>query len=128
MRTVKGSYAKGFGIKFHPVDAYQKAGTVDELIVQLELFARMGLINRYPILMSQLEWLQSQQSKDGKWNLPTKVMTDGSQWTAILRIEKDWRSPARKEADLTFRMLLIQKLQWERQMRMLDRRDDGYPI
>ena len=30
--------------------------------------------------------------------------------------------------DLTFRMLLILKNQWERQVRMLDRRDDGYPI
>jgi hypothetical protein len=34
----------------------------------------------------------------------------------------------RKEADLTFRMLLILKNQWDRQIRMLDRRDDGYPI
>ena len=35
---------------------------------------------------------------------------------------------ARKEADLTFRVLLILKYQWERQIRMLDRRDDGYTI
>jgi len=45
-----------------------------------------------------------------------------------LRLEKDWRSPARKESDLTFRVLLILKYQWERQIRMLDRRDDGYTI
>jgi hypothetical protein len=29
---------------------------------------------------------------------------------------------------MTFRLLLIMKNQWERQMQMLDRRDDGYPI
>jgi hypothetical protein len=56
------------------------------------------------------------------------MINDSSRWTHILRIEKDWRSPARKEADLTFRMLIILKHQWERQIRMLDRRDDGYPI
>ena len=33
-----------------------------------------------------------------------------------------------EEADLTFRVLLILKYQWERQIRMLDRRDDGYTI
>ena len=49
-------------------------------------------------------------------------------WTHLIRIERDWRSPARKEAGLTFRMLLILKNQWERQVLMLDRRDDGYPI
>ena len=46
----------------------------------------------------------------------------------MLRLERDWRSPARKESDLTFRMLVIFKHQVERQVRMLDRRDDGYPI
>ncbi len=29
---------------------------------------------------------------------------------------------------MTFRVLLILKYQWERQIQMLDRRDDGYPI
>ncbi len=101
---------------------------MDELLVILELFSRLGLINRYPLLMSHLEWLQSQQGKDGRWNLSTKLISDSSRWTTLLRIEKDWRSPARKESDLTFRMLLILKNQWERQIRMLDRRDDGYPI
>ena len=94
----------------------------------IEHFARLGLINRYPLLMSHLEWLQSQQGKDGRWNLSTKLINDASRWTTLLRIEKDWRSPTRKEADLTFRMLLIIKNQWESQISMLDRRDDGYPI
>jgi hypothetical protein len=79
-------------------------------------------------LISHLDWLQSQQAKDGKWNFPTKLINDSSRWTQLLRIEKDWRSPARKEADLTFRMLLILKNQWQAQIPMLDRRDDGYPI
>ncbi len=42
---------------------------MDELLVHLELFARLGLINRYPLLMSHLEWLQSQQGKNGRWNV-----------------------------------------------------------
>jgi hypothetical protein len=101
---------------------------MDELLVLLELFSALGLINRYPLLMSHLDWAQSQQGKEGRWNLPTRLINDNSRWTTLLRIEKDWRSPVRKEADLTFRMLLIIKNQWERQIRMLDRRDDGYPI
>jgi len=128
VRTAKGTFVKGGGVALHPVEHYQKHGNMDELLTYLELFARLGLINRYPMLMAHLEWLHSLQGKDGKWNLPTKLISDTSRWTALLRIEKDWRSPARKEADLTFRMLLILKHQWERQVRMLDRRDDGYPI
>jgi hypothetical protein len=128
VRTAKGAFPKGNGVKLHGLEYYQKHGQMDELLMHLELFARLGLINRYPLLMSHLEWLQSQQGKDGRWNLSTKLINDASRWTTLLRIEKDWRSPARKEADLTFRMLLIIKNQWESQISMLDRRDDGYPI
>jgi hypothetical protein len=128
IRTAKGAFPRGHGIKLHPTEFYQRKGHVDELLTYLELFARLGLINRYPLLMSQLDWLQSLQTKEGRWNLPTKLIHDSSRWTSLLRIEKDWRSPTRKEADVTFRMLLILKHQWERQIRMLDRRDDGYPI
>jgi hypothetical protein len=128
VRTAKGSFPKSHGIRVGTLEEYQTKGTVDELLVLLELFSRLGLINRYPSLMSLLEWLQSQQGKDGKWNLPTKLINDSSRWTALIRIEKDWRSPTRKEADLTFRMLLILKHQWERQIVMLGRRDDGYPV
>jgi hypothetical protein len=78
--------------------------------------------------MSHLDWLQSQQGKNGRWNFSTKLINDASRWTYLMRLEKDWRSPNRKEADMTFRVLLILKHQWERQMLMLDRRDDGYPI
>lgn len=128
VRTSKGSFPKLGGVRVRPVEYYQKHGHIEELIVHLEMFARLGLINRYPLLMSHLEWLQSQQGKNGRWNLSTKLINDSSRWTTLMRIEKDWRSPARKEADLTFRMLLILKHQWERQVQMLDRRDDGYPI
>jgi hypothetical protein len=128
VRTSKGSFPKGAGIAIHTLEEYQKQGRVDEMLTQLEMFARLGLINRYPLLMSHLAWMQSQQGKNGRWNLSTKLINDSSRWTALLRIEKDWRSPARKEADLTFRMLLILKHQWEAQISMLDRRDDGYPI
>ncbi len=127
-RTAKGSFLKGGGIRVRPVDDYQKHGNLDELLVALELLARLGLINRYPLLMSHLEWIHAQQAKDGRWNFPGKLLNENSRWTALLRLEKDWRSPSRKEADITFRMLLILKYQWERQVRMLDRRDDGYTI
>lgn len=128
VRTAKGVFPKSTGIKLRTLDYYQTHGQIDELIVLLEMFSRLGLINRYPLLMSHLEWVQSQQGKDGRWNLSTKLMSDSSRWTTLLRIEKDWRSPVRKESDLTFRMALILKNQWERQISMLDRRDDGYPI
>ncbi len=128
VRTDKGSFVKEQGIRIHSLDHYQKKGCLDELLIYLELFARLGLINRYPLLMSHLEWLQSQQAKDGRWNLPTKMINDSSRWTHLIRIEKDWRSPTRKEADITFRVLLILRHQWRRQIRMLDRRDDAYPI
>jgi hypothetical protein len=128
VRTDKGSFLKQYGIRLYPLDHYQRKGSLDELLTYLELFARLGLINRYPLLMSHLEWLQSQQGKDGRWNLPTKLLSDNSRWTHLLRIEQDWRSPTRKEADITFRVLLILRHQWQRQIRMLDRRDDAYPI
>ena len=128
VRTSKGSFVKGHGLRIRSVDEYQKHGHLDELLVVLEQLARLGLINRYPLLMAHLEWLHSQQGRDGRWSLPTKLLSDSSQWTTLLRVEKDWRSPTRKEADLTFRLLLIFKHQWERQVRMLDRTDDGYPI
>lgn len=128
VRTAKGSFVKTYGVRFRNQEYYQKHGGIDELLIGLEMMARLGLVNRYPLLMSHLEWLQSQQGKDGRWSLPTKLWSDNSRWTNLLRLEKDWRSPARKEADMTFRALVILKHQWERQVRMLDRRDDGYPI
>ena len=128
VRTDKGAFVKQHGIRLGTIDSYQKRGNLDELLVYLELLGRLGLINRYPLLMGHLEWLQSQQGKDGRWNLPTKLLNDNSRWTQLLRIERDWRSPARKEADVTFRVLLILRHQWERQIRMLDRRDDAYPL
>ena len=128
VRTAKGSFVKGFGIRLQPVEWYQKHGHLDELLGHLELLARLGLVNRYPVLMSTMDWLQSQQTKEGRWNMPTKLWSDGTQYASVLRLEKDWRSPARKEVDMTFRVLLIFKYQWERQMAMLDRREDGYPI
>lgn len=128
VRTAKGSFLKGNGLRIRSVDYYQKHGNLDELIHNLELLARLGLINRYPQLMAHLEWIHSQQGKDGRWNLAGKLLNEGSRWTDLMRLEKDWRSPTRKEADLTFRLLLILKYQWERQIRMLDRRENGYTI
>ncbi|HEX4825476.1 MAG TPA: hypothetical protein VFV19_14330 [Candidatus Polarisedimenticolaceae bacterium] len=128
VRTAKGSFVKGGGLRIRPIDYYQKHAALDELLVNMEFFARLGLLNRYPHFMTHLEWWHAQQGKEGRWNLQGKLLNETSRWTALLRLEKDWRSPVRKEADLTFRVLLILKYQWERQIRMLDRRDDGYTI
>jgi hypothetical protein len=128
VRTAKGSFVRGHGLRIRPLDDYHKHGHVDELLVIFDLLSRLGLINRYPLLMSHFEWLHAQQGREGRWNLPTKMLSENSRWTSLLRIERDWRSPARKEADLTFRILLLFKNQWDRQVRMLDRHDDGYPI
>jgi hypothetical protein len=128
VRTAKGSFVRGGGLRIRPIDYYQKHAALDELLVNMEFFARLGLLNRYPQFMTHLEWWHAQQSKEGRWNIASKLMNETSRWTALLRLEKDWRSPTRKEADLTFRVMLILKYQWERQIRMLDRRDDGYTI
>ncbi len=128
VRTAKGSFVKGGGLRIRSIDFYQKHGSIDELLVNMEYFARLGLLNRYPQFMTHLEWWLAQQGKEGRWNLSSKLLNETSRWTALLRLEKDWRSPARKESDLTFRVLMILKYQWERQIRMLDRRDDGYTI
>ncbi len=128
VRTLKGHFVKGGGLRLRSLDQYLKDGHLDEMLGHLELFARLGLINRYPLLMAHLEWLQAQQGKDGHWNFPAKLYPDNDRWASVLRIERDWRTPVRREADLTFRVLLIFKLQWDAQMSMLDRRDDTYPI
>ena len=128
VRTAKGSFVKGGGLRIRGVEYYQKHGGLDELLVNMEIFARLGLLNRYPQFMAHLEWWHAQQGTEGRWSIASKLLNESSRWTAMIRLEKDWRSPARKEADLTFRVLLILKYQWERQIRMLDRRDDGYTI
>ena len=128
VRTAKGSFVKGGGLRIRGVEYYQKHGGLYELLVNMEIFARLGLLNRYPQFMAHLEWWHAQQGKEGRWSIASKLLNESSRWTAMIRLEKDWRSPARKEADLTFRVLLILKYQWERQIRMLDRRDDGYTI
>ncbi len=128
VRTARGAFVRGHGLRIRPIETYEKSGDLDELLVILELLARLGLINRYPLLMTHLEWLHARQGRDGRWNLPTKAFREGSRWLRLIRLERDWRSPARKEADLTLRVLLIFKYQWERQMRMLDRREDAYPF
>lgn len=128
VRTARGSFPRGGGVELHETETYLKEGRLEELLFILEQFARLGLINRYPLLMSHLEWLLSQQEKDGRWNLPVKYFGARPRFARYLRLEKDWKSPARKIADQTFRALLIVRYQWERQIRMLDRGDDLYPV
>ena len=128
VKTARGTSPKRFGIELREVDHYVKTGTLDYLLTVLESFARLGLINRYPLLMGYVDWLIAQQEKDGRWNLPTKALGKDERASRMLRLDTDWRSPQRRAADLTFRIILILKLQWERQIRMLDRGEEAYPF
>jgi hypothetical protein len=128
VKTARGSFAKGWGLELRPIEFYLKNDNLDSLLRMLESFARLGLVNRYPLLMSHVEWLLGQQERDGRWNLPLKHFNSTSLWTRSMRLEQDWRGPVRASADQTFRILLILRLQWERQIRMLDRGEDAYPV
>lgn len=128
VKTARGSFAKGWGLELRPAEFYVKHDNLDSLLRMLESFARLGLVNRYPLLMGHMEWLLSQQERDGRWTLPLKHFSASSFWTRSMRLEQDWRGPVRASADMTFRILLILRLQWERQIRMLDRGEDAYPI
>jgi hypothetical protein len=128
VRTARGTFARGGGVELHETETYLKEGRLEELLFLIEQFARLGLINRYPLLMAHMEWLLSQQEKDGRWNLPVKYFGARPGYMRYLRIERDWKSPTRKIADQTFRMLLIVRFQWERQIRMLDRGEELFRI
>jgi len=126
IRTARGSIPRSFGIQLRPIEEYTEKGNLEELFYLLEQFARLGLINRYPILMGYLEWLLAQQQKDGRWDLPQKYFGAKPLYQSWVRLEKDWKSPNRRIADVTFRIMLILRYQWERQIKMLDRGADMY--
>ena len=96
--------------------------------IRVEIFSRLGLINRYPLLMNNMEWIMNQQQRDGRWNIDMQYFEPASKWSHYIRLEKDWKSPNRKIADLTFRIILILKNQWMCQIKMLDRYEDTFPI
>jgi hypothetical protein len=126
LRTVRGAIPRGGGIQLRPVDEYLESGNLEELLFLLEQFARLGLINRYPQLMSYLDWFLAHQEKDGRWDLPAKHFGAQPLYTAWTRLERDWKSPNRRIADVTFRLMVILKYQWERQVKMLERGADLY--
>lgn len=128
VKTARGTFPKRFGIELKEIEHYIRAGTLDYLLSVLEVFGRLGLINRYPLLMGYLEWLMSQQEKEGRWNLNPKAFGGDERASRVMKLDVDWRSPVRRSADLTFRIVLILKLQWERQIRMLDRGEEAYPF
>jgi hypothetical protein len=128
VKTAKGYFARGWGIELKSIDYYLKRGTLDYLILLLEMFSRLGLINRYPLLMNNMEWIMNQQQRDGRWNIDMQYFEPTSKWSHYIRLEKDWKSPNRKVADLTFRIILILKNQWMCQIKMLDRYEDTFPI
>ena len=126
VKTARGTFPRKGGIELRSIEHYVRTGTLDSLLWTLECFARLGLVNRYPLLMGYLDWLIAHQEKDGRWNLPTKAFGHDERAARLLRIEPDWRSPNRRSADITFRIVLLLKLQWERQIRMLDRGEEPY--
>lgn len=128
VRTVRGTIVREWGLQIPPVEDYLSQGNLDELLYILELFARLGLVNRYPRLMAVMDWLLSQQEKDGRWDLPAKYFGNKALYSQWLRLERDWKSPNRRIADVTFRVMVILKYQWERQMKMLDRGADVYGL
>ncbi len=128
VRTTRGPIPRDWGIEFRPLEEYLEKGELDELLYQLELFARLGLVNRYPRLMGYMEWLLSQQEKDGRWDLPAKYFGAKPVYASWVRLEKDWKSPTRRVADITFRIMVILKYQWDRQVRMLNRGADLYGL
>ncbi len=126
VRTIRGPIPRGFKIEVHPIEHYLEKGCLDELLYLLEQFARLGLINRYPKLMALVDWLLEQQERDGRWDLPAKYFGGKPLYSAWMRLEKDWKSPTRRIADVTFRIMVILRYQWERQIRMLERGVDAY--
>lgn len=128
VKTAKGYILKGLGVEIKGVDYYLEHGTLDYLITLLDMFSKLGLINRYPILMSNMDWILRQQQKDGMWNLDTSYFSTKSKWSQYMRLEKDWKSPKRKVTDLTFRIILILKNQWVNQIKMLERYEESFPI
>lgn len=126
IRTVRGTIPRGGGIQLRPIEEYLEQGNLEELLYLLEQFARLGLINRYPQLMAYVEWFLSQQEKDGKWDLPQKYFGAKPLFGSWTRLEKDWKSPQRRIADVTFRIMVILKYQWDRQAKMLERGADMY--
>ncbi len=128
VKTAKGYFSKGWGIEIRSIDYYLKHGSLDYFITLMDMFSKLGLINRYPILMNNMDWLLRQQQKDGTWNLDISYFSTKSKWSQYLRLEKDWKSPRRKIADLTFRLILIMKNQWVNQIKMLERYEESFPI
>ncbi len=47
-------------LRIRSLDDYQKHGRLDELLVIFDLLARLGLINRYPLLISHFDWLPTE--------------------------------------------------------------------
>lgn len=126
VRVIRGTLERGGGIQLRPIEEYAEQGNLDELLYLLEQFARLGLINRYPQLMGYVDWLLQHQEKDGRWDLPQKCFGAKPLYHSWVRIEKDWKVANRRVADVTFRLMLILKYQWERQMKMLERGVDMY--
>jgi hypothetical protein len=76
---------------------------------RMECLARLGVVGSIPALQSQIDRLAGMLTAgDGRFtlNLRHDYFTHWGAYTGLM-LEPDWRSPARRVNDLTFRSLLI---------------------
>jgi hypothetical protein len=77
--------------------------------LRMELLSRLGVVNSIPELRAQLKHLAELLADGGGKFTKNLSHSYFTKWTAYtgLALEKDWKSPARRMSDLTFRSLLI---------------------
>jgi hypothetical protein len=83
---------------------------------RVELLSRLGVVNSVPPLKLQVNILDEMLIADaGRF---TRKLTHDyfKKWGTYsgLMLEKDWKSPARRIYDLTFRSLLILHYAWKK--------------
>ena len=76
---------------------------------RMEMFSRLGVVKEIASLENQVVLLRYMLELDGGMFTKPLAHYFFNTWGAYsgLRLEKDWRSPKRREYDLTFRSLLI---------------------
>jgi hypothetical protein len=76
---------------------------------RMELLSRLGVVELVPELRAQVNSLAEMLTADGGRFAERMSHPYFTKWTAYsgLALEKDWKSPARRVFDLTFRSALI---------------------
>jgi hypothetical protein len=77
--------------------------------LRMELLSRLGVVNSIPELRAQVKHLEGLLADGGGRFCKSLAHPYFTKWTAYmgLALENDWKSPARRVSDLTFRSLLI---------------------